>query len=482
MNKAKDLFERIKKHKLLISILILALILRIIFVFISPVKLWDETIYANLGYELSKNPMHYSFDTNGWSDRITDGSWPKAGFRPPLLPYILSLFFFFNLSNLIEFLIPVIGMLNVLVVYFLGKKIFNYKVGVYSALFLAIFPIHVIYSGKIMTDVFSTFFISLSILFFWIGFEENKNSYKVLFGLSLALALLTRYTSLWIIPVFAIYFLLRDKSFKFLKDKFLWVAILVFFLILSPWFVYSYFTYGNIFGAFIHGFKAVSYWGGIQPWYFFFTNFWEIFSIFSFIFIISLFILVYNKQFLNKKVYFFLIWISLFFIILSYMPHKEPRYFIPIIPAICLICGVALSLLKKYAKIILLVIFIISLVHLFLIFNSGINNEYTETNICFKEGAIFLNGVNEDSVVFSDKSTLGYYFFRKKIITYPEPWNLQILNTFADRYKDREIYLFITDFQEPVLEEDYLNLKKDLNLNFEQIFNCNNKTIIYKYN
>jgi hypothetical protein len=71
----------------------------------SPVLWWDEAVYSSLGFDLSKNVLSYSFN-NGWTDFIpcgleTEYCWPKAGFRAPLLPYLLSLFYLFNSGFLI---------------------------------------------------------------------------------------------------------------------------------------------------------------------------------------------------------------------------------------------------------------------------------------------------------------------------------------------------------------------------------------------
>src|SRR3989338_9937960 len=122
-----DFQQIIKKNKWLIAIFVIALLIRIIFVFSSPVKIWDETVYANLGYDLSHNPLDYSVANNGWSDFIPSGgddfyAWPKMGFRAPLLPYFLSIFYLFNLGFLVNFFIAFIGALSVCLVYLLGKR------------------------------------------------------------------------------------------------------------------------------------------------------------------------------------------------------------------------------------------------------------------------------------------------------------------------------------------------------------------------
>lgn len=254
-------------NKALILILILSFIIRMAFAFASPVKWWDEAVYANLGYDLSKNLSDYSFANNGWSDFIPDDSWPHAGFRAPLLPYFFSIFYFFKLDYLITFLMPFIGTLSVFLTYILGKKLFNEEAGIYSAILLAFLPLHVFYSGKMLTDVFATFFIVLAFISFWKGYEEHNNKHKILFGFFLALSILARYSSLWVMPIFPLYILIRDRSLAFLRERYNWYSVLAFFLPIIPWLIYSLYEYGGMFGAFIHGFKAASYWGGVQPWY-----------------------------------------------------------------------------------------------------------------------------------------------------------------------------------------------------------------------
>src|SRR3989344_2735323 len=126
------------ENKILICIFIFALAIRILFVFSTPLRWWDETVYANLGYDLSINPLDYSFANNGWSDFIPycnndNYCWPNAGFRAPLLPYALSIFFLLKLGFLTKFFIPFVGALGSVFLYFLGRKFFNREVGILSA-------------------------------------------------------------------------------------------------------------------------------------------------------------------------------------------------------------------------------------------------------------------------------------------------------------------------------------------------------------
>jgi len=477
-----------RETKVLVFLFILAFVIRLAFVFSTPVQIWDETVYANLGYDLSKNIFDYSFANNGWSDFIpfSEGkySWPNAGFRAPLLPYILSILYALNLNFLVILFIPLIGALSVVLIYYLGKRMFNKKIAFYSSIFFLLIPLHVIYSAKILTGVLSTFFVLLAFLSFWKGYEESSRKHKLLFGFFLALALLTRYTTLWIIPIFLIYFLVRDKSLIFLKDKYLWGAIGIFFLTLVPWFIYGFFTYNNLFGSFIHGIKAAAYWGGTQPWYFFFSNGW-IFSIIGIIFIFSLVYILYKKQFIKKEVYLLLIWVIFFLGMAMIVPHKEGRFILPIVPAVCLLSGFFINKIKKRQSLILVGIILILILSLVLHFFINYKNSYTDTNSCFLEGNQFLKDVEENSVVITDESPIVYYYSKKETHFYPSSWSIESLKKLVNTiYIGRDVYILFTDYDMSLDVEKNIQIKLDLDNNFEKVFECHKKnglSIIYKY-
>lgn len=131
------------RTKVILFILLIALFIRVVFLFYSlPIPDWDETVYANLAYDLSKNPFDYSFANHGWSDRVPDDTWPKAGFRPPLLPYLLAVFYFFNLSFLIRIIPTLFSVLSIFFCFLLAEKLFNLRIAFYSSIFLSFLPLH----------------------------------------------------------------------------------------------------------------------------------------------------------------------------------------------------------------------------------------------------------------------------------------------------------------------------------------------------
>lgn len=463
-----------KEYKIVLILLALALIIRILFFLAVPIIVWDETVYLNLGYDLSKNPLDYSF--HNWADYISDNSWPRAGFRPPLLPYIISIFYFLKLPFLIGFIMPILGSLTVLVIYFLGKKLFNKKVGLYSAILLAFTPTHAYLSGRVLNDVLVTFFIALSFLFFWKGFEENNRSSKIAFGFIMALALLSKYTTLWIFPIFLLYFLVRDRSFKFFKDKYLWIGIFVFFLVLIPWFISSFFEYGNIFGAFLHGFKSAFYWGGVQPWFFYFIESGVMLSILAIIFPLAIIYIIFKKYFVKKEIYFLLILLGLFLIIAMFMPHKEDRFILPIVPVICLLSGFFITKIHMSNKIIILFLIILAVP---LIFLPSLMNYYVysfDRGNCLSQTATFLKNSSVE-VIITEGPPIVYYYTKKTSYFFPPTVDSEI---FKEGIKDKNtVFLFFTA---PHLTNNPLltQIKERFDKNETRLFECGGIFYIYQ--
>ena len=88
------------------------------------------------------------------------------------------------------------------------------------------------------------------------------------------------------------------------------------------------------------------------------------FSAVGIIFLIALFHIFHKKNFIRKEIYLLLLWFFFFLGMAILMPYKEDRFIIPIIPAIALISGYFIDKIKKYKRIILIAIIIISLLSL----------------------------------------------------------------------------------------------------------------------
>lgn len=459
------------KIKILLVLFLLALFLRIISLFTSLVKWWDETVYANLGFDLVSNPFDYSF-AKKWSDYTKD--WPKAGCRPPLLPYSLALIYALTNSQvLVDLFMPVIGSFSVVILYLLAENLFNHKVALYSSLFLSFLPLHVFYSSKIMTDVYAVFFLLISALFFWSGFEKGKKKHKLIFGFFLGLALLARFTTVLILPLFPAFLLLRHKNFSFLKDRFLWYSLGIFLITLTPWFVYGIFEYKNPIGPFVHAEAAAKYWGGEQAWYFFFQHSLEIFSVLSFTFLFSL-AFILKERVKDRNIIFLVLWFSIFFVLSIFLPHKEDRYFLPVVPPVAILSAFFISQVK-YSKLFFIVVILLLLLDLVDFLQKNFLSSHNLTNYCFLEANNYISSLEKDALIITDQSPLVYFYTKKETHFYPSPFTLYTLEELITKhYQNRSVYVFFNEFENP-------EFKSTLDLNFEIIYQCNNKSIVYRY-
>jgi 4-amino-4-deoxy-L-arabinose transferase-like glycosyltransferase len=466
-----------KNYKIVFVLFVIALAIRILFVFVPPVKIWDETVYMNLGYDLSRNPFNYSF-TNKWSDFVP-GDWPEAGFRAPLLPYTLSILYFLKFDSFVDFLVPLTGALCVIFIFLLAKDMFNEKIAFYSAAFLSVLPLHAYYSGKVLTDAFSIFFAILTVIFFWRGFEMKKMKFKLLFGIFLALSILARYTNLWLIPLFLVYLILKNRNLSFLKDKTLWLVTGIFFVTLSPLLIYGIMTYNNPLGAFIHALKASSYRGIVHPWYF------PIFFIISIIFGVFLVYIASNQKMRkDHRIIFLLLWFLTFFAFSSIMPYKEDRFLMPIVPPLVIISALFLKNIRHKKLIFNLTVLLLTLSNS-LLFIYLYRTLYIEKNECFLEANMFLKSVKDDSIVITDASPIVYYYSKKETHFYPRPFSLDnIKNLFNECCRDKPTYILFSEYDMPLENFENRKIKAILNSNFEIVYKCpenGNSSIIYKY-
>lgn len=101
-----------------------------------------------------------------------------------------------------------VGVFTVLLVYFVGARVGNRRVGLLSATLLAISPTHVSNSHFITTDAFVTFFVLLSFLFSCQILLKGNFRFYVLAGVAAGLAMSCKYNGgLVLLPLFVAHFL-----------------------------------------------------------------------------------------------------------------------------------------------------------------------------------------------------------------------------------------------------------------------------------
>jgi 4-amino-4-deoxy-L-arabinose transferase-like glycosyltransferase len=220
--------------KIFIAIIVLAFIIRLLIFFktMNQPFWWDEADYLSAAKKWA-----------GINPSLVDIWYYRRGF---LWPLIGALFFKIGFGEIgMRFLEVLFSTGIVAVSYFIIAKMFNKKLALFTSVGLTFSWIILFFTGRVLTDIPSAFFILLSLLLFWKGYVlKEGNKFLYLFGLVFALAILTRMQSFMLAPPFLIYIFLKEK-FKMFKNKSLWITLGIFVLLLVPQFVLYAQHYGN---------------------------------------------------------------------------------------------------------------------------------------------------------------------------------------------------------------------------------------------
>lgn len=204
----------------------------------SSLDNWDEAWYG----EIAKNLLHSGDLFNLAFNGAAYFDHPPAGFWLMALTYKI-----FGINEFwTRFPSAVAGFICIIVLYFLGKELFNRIVGFASAVALssAIWFIYRARSGNL--DVFLTMFFVLT---FYLAFKAVKNKiYLVPFFISLSFLFLTKsVVPFTILPALLIIFW-GVKNYK-IKDVVF--PSLLFLAITSTWFIIQLVTQPNFIGRYI---------------------------------------------------------------------------------------------------------------------------------------------------------------------------------------------------------------------------------------
>jgi len=175
-----------KKSKLIILIVIFLLALLVRIVYLIEVK--DSPILTHPGLDMQAYDL--------WAQRIAQGEWlgKKVFYQSPLYPYLLALFYviFGRKLFVIYFIQLFLGALDCLLIYGIGKRAFNERVGMIAGLVSALYAPFIFYQALLLKTYLGIFLIDLSI-FLVLGFAEDAKKAKGFFaGISLGLSSLVR--------------------------------------------------------------------------------------------------------------------------------------------------------------------------------------------------------------------------------------------------------------------------------------------------
>jgi 4-amino-4-deoxy-L-arabinose transferase-like glycosyltransferase len=232
-------------HSDAVFVLVILAFSTIFFINLGSGALWaaDEQTYSQWAFHMVKS-----------GDYLTPWAYGDLSFwisKPPLNMWLMSLSYqAFGVTNFASRLwSSIFGTLSLVVVYFLGKKLYNPYVGFASAIVLGTFTTFFAFARHAMTDLPFAFFVLASIYFFISSDKIGKtNRYAALSGVFFGLALMTKQVEALLIPLILFaYLLVTKKSIRFLFTKhftlFWGIALLVF----APWLIYMNISFGSDF-------------------------------------------------------------------------------------------------------------------------------------------------------------------------------------------------------------------------------------------
>lgn len=217
-------------HKNNYIIFALIVVVGIVFRIICFVGLSGDDPYFYANYALQV--LEKNFD-------ITNPDTPFI-FRYIII-YPVALFFkLFGIKHFSAVLfILLLSVAEIIIIFLLGKKLFNEKIGLISSFLLVFIPVNSVYATQLLPDIPISFFMSFAILLFLIGIDSSYSIvYYFLSGCLIYCAYICRSISLIMIGTVFIGYIIYNKK---MTPKFIFVIIgfLIPFILTSMWYYFN---------------------------------------------------------------------------------------------------------------------------------------------------------------------------------------------------------------------------------------------------
>lgn len=307
---------------------------------------WDEAIYGTIAREMLRSGdwLRPTFQSNLWLE------------KPPLCIWAITfLYHMFGINEFtVRFFSAACGFGTILITYLIGSKLFSPWIGFLSGMFLVTSK-HFPKRARLgVMDAPLVFFMSLALLFFWLG--RKKKIYFIFFGISLGLAFMIKGgAAFFVLPITWIYCWWANELF-ILKKPFYWLGILICAAVALPWNLYEILVYPQVYGIDLYTqiFRRITeayegHQGG-------FGYYFEVISSKYLPWVVLLpvalpFFILKAIRDKNKEIIFILVWIIFIFSSLTLVRTKLSWYFLPIYPAVSICVAYAFGQIvkEKYA-------------------------------------------------------------------------------------------------------------------------------------
>lgn len=246
----------------------------------------------------------------------------------------------------------VFGTASVLLLYIVGKKLFNKEVGLFAAFFLAVNYLHVIRSHFGLPDVYNGFFVLLSLYVSVLILEKNTTKRYLLAGLVAGMAFALKYQVFSLLPFITVHLILtiKKKNILYFFHPNAMLAALVFittFLVINPYYLL------NIDNAIRMNKQDIARYGmghlGLRPFPYFYLFNWGIDKLPSLMVIFGIIVMFFRSTFR-----FFLIF-PFAFVFMFFMTYYSQggiftRNFATVMPYLILFAGYGMYELLRFFK------------------------------------------------------------------------------------------------------------------------------------
>ena len=312
---------------------------------------WDEAEYMNMA--------------KAWAFGLDYQFLPIRA----ILFSLMSALFFKIINNgdtvlmLLRIFMFLLSIACVIGIYYLGKEVYNKRVGLLSCFFMSVFWLNLFFTYRLLVDIFSLSFFTFSAFLFYKYFKTNSNKALYLAAALVAIGTLFKQSTAFILFGILIYLLVTEKL-NFLKKREIWIAVLIFLLIIFPYLIWGYIKFGGFVftqaasktapeNYFITGFNVLKNYLVLFPSYFS----WPLLIIFL-LGIISMYklflgfdILIKNRDNkLKRDLFLMIIFLTPLLLISILISHNENRYILNSIPAAFIISSIFVMKSYKFIK------------------------------------------------------------------------------------------------------------------------------------
>lgn len=454
MENAQPKIERIKNwfsnpyNFLLVLIVLVALFIRLYFHFKTNGQTlwWDEAEYMSTA---KKWAFDVPYDLN-----------PQ---RPPLFQALSALAFILGLSeNFIRIalvLLPSVAL--VLVTYYLGREMYNEKVGIIAAALMCVSWSVLFWTARVQPDFFSMTFQVLSILFMWKSWKNENPRHGLYAGIFAAAGFYFKVSALLVPLSFLVFIFIRDR-FNGVKHKNHWFFLIGFVAAMIPYMIWSQMTFGTPFAfkanysvAFTEDTPRPFGWYNLGFFYLLTENL--LFILFLAGAIYALRILLYadvlvknRKESLNADLFSFIVFIVVAAFYIFYIRGTEDRWVFLWLPFIFFFIGQTLMVVHRFiAKhqtfiaTALVVLLILIAGYQQIQHASTLITQRASSYMPIKQAGLWIKEHSEkDDKVFSVSLTQATYYTERNVTTYsilPQMRTGEEMDSFVKAHKPRYV-------------------------------------------